>query len=90
MGLCGRLAGVVFNAVNAARERTGDEFLISIQAVADVVTAPVESNVESKRKTHEVLQDALAVGLDSGGLDSRGGVGWCQFNQGLTLVHFSA
>ena len=53
MGLCGRLAAVVFDAVDAASERTGDGFLISIQAVADVVTAPVQSTVTAKRKTHE-------------------------------------
>ena len=65
-GVCGLVAAEVFAAADRVRERTGDDVMVSVQAVADVITAPVESKLlgAARRKTHEVLRDALAVGLE--------------------------
>jgi hypothetical protein len=61
---------------NEVRGTSGDEVMVSVQAFADVITAPVESSsVTARRKTHEVLRDALATGLDAVGLDGHGGGG---------------
>jgi hypothetical protein len=75
MGVCGRVAADVFAAIGDVRERENDEFVVSVQAIADVITAPVDASAinPNKRKTHEVLKDALATGLDLVGLE-RGGV----------------
>ena len=52
------------------RKSSGDDVMVSITAVADVITAPVESNINAAkgRKTHEVLRDALAAGLVGTGI----------------------
>ena len=75
MGVCGRIAADVFAAIGDVCERENDEFIVSLQAIADVITAPVDASAinPNKRKTHEVLKDALATGLDLVGLE-RGGV----------------
>ena len=64
-GVCGTVAGAVFGAV-AALQRTCDDLVsVSVSAVADVITAPVDSTIPvARRKTHEVLVDALALGIE--------------------------
>jgi hypothetical protein len=47
---------------------------VSVSAVADVITAPVDSTIPvARRKTHEVLVDALALGIELAQRTNEGG-----------------
>ena len=73
-GVCGTVAGAVFGAV-ASLQRTCDDLVsVSVSAVADVITAPVDSTIPvARRKTHEVLVDALALGIELAQRTNEGG-----------------
>ena len=73
-GVCGTVAGAVFDAV-ASLQRTCDDLVsVSVSAVADVITAPVDSTIPvARRKTHEVLVDALALGIELAQRTNEGG-----------------
>ena len=72
--MCGTVAGAVFGAV-ASLQRTCDDLVsVSVSAVADVITAPVDSTIPvARRKTHEVLVDALALGIELAQRTNEGG-----------------
>ena len=56
----------VFDAVDEVKAtHPGDVITVAVTAVADVITAPVAPGVPvARRKTHEVLVDALAAGIE--------------------------
>lgn len=60
------MASAVFDAVDEVKAtHPGDVITVTITAVADVITAPVAPGVPvARRKTHEVLVDALAAGIE--------------------------
>lgn len=60
------MASAVFDAVDEVKAtHPGDVVTVTITAVADVITAPVAPGVPvARRKTHEVLVDALAAGIE--------------------------
>jgi len=66
LGACGYVASVVFDAVDEVKaSHPGDVVTVAVSAIADVITAPVAPGVPvARRKTHEVLVDALAVGIE--------------------------
>ena len=66
LGVCGELASAVFDAVDEVKAtHPGDVITVTVTAVADVITAPVAPGVPvARRKTHEVLVDALAAGIE--------------------------
>ena len=64
-GVCaGRLRR--FDAVDEVKAtHPGDVMTVAVSAIADVITAPVAPGVPvARRKTHEVLVDALAAGIE--------------------------
>ena len=66
LGACGDAADALFAAAERVRRDVGDDVRISVQALADVVAAPADcSAIVARRKTHEVLRDVLAEGLDA-------------------------
>lgn len=66
LGACGNAADALFAAAERVRRDVGDDVRISVQALADVVAAPADcSAIVARRKTHEVLRDVLAEGLDA-------------------------
>ena len=66
LGACGDAADTLFAAAERVRRDVGDEVQISVQALADVVAAPADcAAFVARRKTHEVLRDVLAEGLDA-------------------------
>ena len=66
LGACGDAADALFAAAERVRRDVGDEVQISVQALADVVAAPADcAAFVARRKTHEVLRDVLAEGLDA-------------------------
>ena len=66
LGACGYVASVVFDAVDEVKaSHPGDVVTVAVSAIADVITAPVAPGVPvARRKTHEVLVDALAAGIE--------------------------
>lgn len=73
-GVCGTVAGAVFGAVESLRSKCDDLVSVSVSAVADVITAPVDSTIPvARRKTHEVLVDALALGIELAQRTNEGG-----------------
>ena len=73
-GVCGTVAGAVFDAVASLQSECDDLVSVSVSAVADVITAPVDSTIPvARRKTHEVLVDALALGIELAQRTNEGG-----------------
>ena len=86
-GVCGTVAGAVFGAVASLRRTCDDLVSVSVSAVADVITAPVDSTIPvARRKTHEVLVDALALGIELAQRTNEGGDVTAETSL-LSLIH---
>ena len=70
LGVAGMVADALFAARRDALEAApGDSIAITVRAIADVIAAPPAgalgvASKAARRKTHEVLFDALAEGVD--------------------------